>query len=213
MVAFFTPAIFIRPKIEFTFIGGNTSSGETITLPGGAQVGDLCVLGDHAIQVTGVPTDVTPSGFTELVNETVDAITDMRSKASYSVLTGTGTITGMTGGSSVRKVLHVYRPSRPISAITASTWTHAFNSGSSQTISASGQQTPILLFGMYLVGSDTFNSTTMNPAQDETTSSSSNRTIRSKYYGLNNSPQNHTISMSVGSAASYCVMGGYLIAT
>lgn len=98
----------------------STSSGN-ITIPAGAQVGDICVLMDWVVDDSAYPTSIVPTGFTSVVNELTNYA---RITNSYRVLTAGepgSTITGLTprsGHGHTKKIMTIVRPVKAISTIT-----------------------------------------------------------------------------------------------
>lgn len=122
-----------------SFISSATSSTSTITVPGTAAAGDIAVLFDAPNQST-TPTTVIPSGFIDFVDG--GSASQSNDRVSVKVLDGTETtLTGMNGGSSNSKLLLIFRPSHPVSAINHAT----------STVSKSGSSDPTGLS----VGTDT----------------------------------------------------------
>lgn len=111
-------------SITLSFVDSATSTGETITIPAGAQEGDVAVLFDWSQQPywwLGATTELVPTGFISIDQDSVSGrFVETSVVASYREL-GSG-----EGGSSVtgmnhfinRKVMLVFRPSAPISSIT-----------------------------------------------------------------------------------------------
>lgn len=109
-------------SITLSFVDSATSTGETITIPAGAQEGDVAVLFDWSQQKFQAATELVPTGFISIDQDSVSALLRPGTSvvASYREL-GSG-----EGGSSVtgmnhfinRKVMLVFRPSAPISSIT-----------------------------------------------------------------------------------------------
>lgn len=146
---------------------GNSSSSAAITVPSGVQAGDLLVLQDFALHSGGVPTAVTPTGWTNIVDTSG---TPARLMISYKLADGSegGTsVTGM-GDASNMKCLYIFRGDAPATLLTAST-PNQQNTGSnpsSQTVSASGQTTPLVIIGGYAAVAGTVSPRTFSPAKD-----------------------------------------------
>lgn len=113
-------------SITLSFVDSATSTGETITIPAGAQEGDVAVLFDWSQQKFQAATELVPTGFISIDQ---DSVIGRRFGA---ILFGTSVVASYRelgsgeGGSSVtgmnhfinRKVMLVFRPSAPISSIT-----------------------------------------------------------------------------------------------
>lgn len=125
-----------------------SSSSANITIPGTAQVGDLAVLIDSVVNVSAFPSSVTPSGWTNLKNDTTqEGFAYLRVMTSYRVLTSGqpgSTITGMSG-IGADKELFIFRYDRPILTVQASTWkAHVGSSSFTQTIESGSVATPVV---------------------------------------------------------------------
>lgn len=110
------------PALSFNTSASSSSS--SITIPAGANVGDIAVLFDYAVAfTTTIPTTVVPSGWTSVSNLSAGWSTGTRSIVSYKkLLSGDpgSSITGMSGTSSTNKQMIVLSPSSPITTVTVS---------------------------------------------------------------------------------------------
>ena len=191
--------------IPFTvaFQASAVSNGSTITWPS-VQAGDIAYLFDTAANNSGSPTLVTPSGFTSIVSESW--ATFWASGISRRICDGseTGSITGMDGTNSENKVLLVFRGTHPVASVTNSTPTTQGTTGNptSQNINASGQVTPLIVFGMVYAGSASVAFATETPSFDATVTDALNR-LRVGYKIYNASPANHTIDQADQGSANY----------
>ena len=127
------------------FQASATSTSTTITCPSVQQY-DVGVLIDFSSNGASPASAVVPSGFTSLTTTTSGGY---RGTASYKIFDGTesGTsLTGLSGSGFVSKILLTFRPSSPISAVSASTWLTELGTAdpAAQSIAASGQQTPLI---------------------------------------------------------------------
>lgn len=109
-------------SITLSFVDSATSTGETITIPAGAQEGDVAVLFDWSQQIYWATTELVPTGFISIDQDTVIDLyqPDTSVVASYRELgsgEGGSSVTGMNHSIN-RKVMLVFRPSAPISSIT-----------------------------------------------------------------------------------------------
>ena len=96
-----------------SFFASATSSTSTITVPSGVQAGDFMALFDVAFNTASTPTLVTPSGFTsQRSNSGSNGRIATSSRLILSSAEADTTITGMTGNSSVNKILLVFRGTR-----------------------------------------------------------------------------------------------------
>jgi hypothetical protein len=175
-----------------------TSAASTITLPGGILASDLIVLLDYATNSSGLPTSVTPVGFTNLTN-TPQTGGIRRVMVSAKIADGTegGTsITGMNGTSQNRKGCLIFRGDAPPATVTGGGGTFEFtlNAPTNQAQNVSGFAVPVVVLAMYAsTGSVTTRG--MSPAKDGEISQVSNQWYLAwKIY--NTSPANTTISQS-----------------
>lgn len=109
-------------SITLSFVDSATSTGETITIPAGAQEGDVAVLFDWSQQLYVAATELVPTGFISIDQDSVSDLIqpDTSVVASYRELgsgEGGSSVTGMNHSIN-RKVMLVFRPSAPISSIT-----------------------------------------------------------------------------------------------
>lgn len=111
-------------SITLSFVDSATSTGETITIPAGAQEGDVAVLFDWSQEIywwLEPPTELVPTGFISIDQDSVSSLFRGTSVvASYRELgsgEGGSSVTGMNHSIN-RKVMLVFRPSAPISSIT-----------------------------------------------------------------------------------------------
>lgn len=187
------------------------SATNSITIPATAKAGDVAVLYDVA-RSSSVPSLVTPPGWANKVSDTVSSA---RFAVSIKVLTGDdpgATITGMSGADQNEKMVVVFRPNAPISAMVASTFTHEFtnNAPSSQLIAASGAQPPVIVLGGVGGTGIASSFSTASPAFDAQVAASNNLRVGYKLYNSGAAPANHTIGASdLGSRTS--LWGGYLL--
>lgn len=113
-------------SITLSFVDSATSTGETITIPAGAQEGDVAVLFDWSQQVNGAATELVPTGFISIDQDSVIGRRFGKILFGTSVVASYRELGSGEGGSSVtgmnhtnnRKVMLVFRPSAPISSIT-----------------------------------------------------------------------------------------------
>lgn len=112
-------------SITLSFVDSATSTGETITIPAGAQEGDVAVLFDWSQEIywwLEPPTELVPTGFISIDQDSVNNLFQPETSvvASYRELgsgEGGSSVTGMNHSIN-RKVMLVFRPSAPISSIT-----------------------------------------------------------------------------------------------
>jgi hypothetical protein len=89
------------------------SAAATLTFPAGIIAGDVLVLHDLAVNTSGAPANVTPTGFTPALGGVLGTT---RSNVFVRLANGTesGNLTGMDGTSLDRKLLAVLRGNRSI---------------------------------------------------------------------------------------------------
>jgi hypothetical protein len=124
MVGIVNSLVGCQPGVRILARNGPTStisSTSVIAYPTGGVIrnGDIAIISDRATSTTAntAPTDVTPTGFTQLVTTAVTtATTSLRSSMYFKLLNGSesGTsIIGMAGlgGGATTKILIIFRPS------------------------------------------------------------------------------------------------------
>lgn len=175
------------------------SSANTITGPSSIQSGDLLILWDTAQNsVTPIPTDTVPTGFTRSFTIGISTPAFLRYTASYKIADGTeadATLTGISGTAGAVKAMYVFRGNVPIKTTSASVADNQSTAGdpASQTASASGANTPLVVIGCY-ESSGTIDPRTFTPAKDgEISNPSNDHYLAYKIY--NDSPANVTIDM------------------
>jgi hypothetical protein len=176
------------------------SSATTITIPATAQAGDVAILFDVAINPTlnaTPPTDVVPTGWTGIITES-GSIT--RARISRKILAAGepgSSITGMNGLSSDDKVMLVFRNTSAITAVSAEDWAVEITTGNpaSQTVNASGQTAPLIVFGMAFISGGTGAFSTQSPSFDATITGA-DEDILLGYKIYESSPANHTVDMN-----------------
>ena len=118
------PTINLNPPLSLSFVGAGTSENSTtVSMPAGIKAGDWCWLFQSSINTsTSIPSLVTPTDFTFLIQATSAATHGTRSATLFRLLDGTETtVTGMlTGTRATFKALMVYRPNNPV---TGDVWT------------------------------------------------------------------------------------------
>lgn len=194
------------------FLASAVSNAGTITIPAGAQAGDLAVLCDHARDSNDTPTDVVPSGWTGWGTDGTDAIGDaFRGRLSYKILgaaEGGTNVTGMND-SAEDKVMLVFRNSGPITNVTASTLNIQTTTGNpaAQSVMASSGTPPLVVIGCAAAHDATAAFSTANPAFDATVATAdADMIVGYKIY--NASPQNHSIDMN--NLGANLLASGYL---
>lgn len=114
----------ITPVSSLTYVTNVTiSNNPNITIPGTILDGDLCFYYDFAytaVGVTTVPTAVTPTGFTNVLNISSAPNQACRAMLSYKILTTSDQLTSPVGmnSTSERKILLIFRPNKTITTVT-----------------------------------------------------------------------------------------------
>jgi hypothetical protein len=114
-------AVYIRYPIQgissYIFVTSDTSITTSLTFPT-VQAGDIVFYYNTAFNTTTtIPTQVTPTGFTNRYNTTVSTTLGGRSCMYTKICDGTEsgtTITNMTGTSSTSSIILIYRPNIPL---------------------------------------------------------------------------------------------------
>jgi hypothetical protein len=132
--------------IGFTFVASQTTNigSSTITIPSSAQAGDVGILLDGTVNTTAtLPTNVVPSGFTEIMTTAfvrANGTSSARMTCSYKVLQSgdpNSSITGL-GNTNPRKTFFVFRPDSSISSVSFSgvvSQTESPDAGTTETLS------------------------------------------------------------------------------
>jgi hypothetical protein len=183
------------------YVTHTTSSDPTITAPATINAGDLLILIDRAdTELSTPPTDVTPSGFTQILTQTVTNGVDfaIRLSVSRKIADGTedgSTITGMAGENQDYKILYQFRASfGAISSFSTSTPTQEGTTGNpaQQTVAASGGTEPVLGIAVWAAsGTPDPRTTSITPDHEITV----NIRLVAHDYVQNTSPADYTIDM------------------
>lgn len=201
---------------SLTYVTFAISSTATITVPASAADGDLGILFSWA-RSSGIPTDSTPSGWTQCTNGTAGnangSFDNIRISAFYKKLVSgdvSASVSGLSGVYTTSNVMFILRPDAPISSVTSSTFNAQATAGNptSQTVTASGQPAPLVVLGG--VGSSSTNAafSTASPAFDGTQLNASSNLIGG-YKIYNTSPADHSIDANdLGNGIG--LLSGYL---
>jgi hypothetical protein len=146
-----------------------------ITIPSTAQPGDFAVLLDTPVSTIATPTLVVPAGWTTGMDGTLPVSPYDRLTVSGKILAAGepgSSITGMTGNTSSRKSVMIFRPnSRPFSSVTGGGAVGARADGDlpAQTINVSGAGVPIIAVGVaFSTGTSDLSSSTMSVIATDT---------------------------------------------
>lgn len=104
------------------FVTSVVSTSSSITIPSTSMEGDFAFLCDSAVSPTTAPTSVVPSGWDNRMESFLNSSVAMRSIVSTKILTisdiNSPILTGLSGSSSTRKTLLIFRPNFDISGTT-----------------------------------------------------------------------------------------------
>jgi hypothetical protein len=172
----------------------------------------LIVLADFAVNTSGTPASVTPTGFTLWKSD--PGTNSARLSLSYKLAAGTesGSLTGMNGNLRNHKIMLVFRGTVAFTSLTAST---AVSSGATdadpaaQTFAASGGTAPLVVIGATCVQTGgvmpDFN---MSPTQDGLYDNGVDN-LKLGYKIYNVSPVDVTLDMGDDGVGND-IMGGYI---
>lgn len=204
-------ALLPRAVTSMAFVTSADSDAQTITCPS-VQAGDVGVLIDGATNGSGTPSNVLPSGFTQIQTSNIDFA---RTTMSYKVFAGSeggSSLTGMNGVASNAKILLVFRPTGVVSSVGVSTFLQETTNSNpaSQSIAASGQSAPLIRLAAAAVGS---NSTpppfTAGTFDATVTKAGGFSAIRIGYTVQNSSPTDDTVDVGDNGNGN-CLMSGWM---
>lgn len=190
------PAIFEETTLSLDSVDSTTSTAQTITAPATVNAGDLLLLFDFSANYSGTPTNVVPTGFTQI---NTDTSSNTRTTISYKIAAGTeggSTITGMTGNFGDDKVCLRIAPNMAIATITSGSINSEVTDGdpASQNCTAASGTPPLAVFAQYGGYDDISGQTrTFSPAADAEVNSSAYHYVKYKIW--NASPSDTTIDM------------------
>lgn len=200
-----------------SFNASATSTATAITIPSGALVGDWAILFDHAHRSSGgLPSSTVPTGWTQ-IGSPLDNGSTRKWIVSYKILVSGdpgSPVSGMGGDSNtdeVDKVMFVFSSSTgSFTSATSSTWNGQQTTAdpTSQTVSASGQTTPLIVLGQSFCSNAAGAFSTASPAFDSTVANGSTHMLGG-YKIYNSSPSNHTIDQN-DLGATNCLRSGYV---
>lgn len=199
-----------RQPNTLSFVASATSTTSTVRIPSSARAGDVAVLFDRAWNNQSPPSTVVPSGWTSIRN---DPGTVSRNILSAKVLVSgdpNALITGMDGVFGDRKIMLVFRANVAATGFVtgSSNGEVTVNTPATQTVSASGVGTPLVVIGAF-AALDPLGTTALSPAADGTISNSGDQRMLYKIYSAN--PAN--VSASMDDAGSNVMQSFYLRVT
>jgi hypothetical protein len=201
---------------SLSFVGSTLSNSSSILVHASAVEGDLAVLFDVSWNSSsGPPTEVVPSTWTLCTPSTTQdsASNDTRTVISYKVLGAAPGGTSVTGMDAIsdNKIMFVFHPDAAISTVTLGSWAseNTANNPASQTVTASGQATPLLVLGLTyeVAGASSFS--TASPAFDSAVLETGQGDMYAAYKIYNSAPANHTIDQ-IDEGNANVLASGYL---
>lgn len=199
--------------LQVSSFDSSTSTGTTVDLPAGCQVGDFAVMYWHAWNgVSSTPGDVAaPSGWdthqSQVQNHNGFTVEGSRGKLMSKVLDAgdisAGTFTGFNGTQD-HKIIQVFRGNRPFASAAANTGGGQLTGGNptAQACNASGGDVPIVVVGVVGLENNTAAFSTASPAFDGTTATADADMIAG-YKIYNTAPQDHSIDMGDTTGANW----------
>lgn len=192
----------ILTDVTWTFVGSCQSTGTSLNFgslsAGAIQANDVALFIEHA--GGGDPaTPVTPSGFTNLINNSGEVEPGATAMVSWKKLSGSeGLVTGMDGATEDNKIGLVFRPSRDFTTITFSTpQSSGVTNGNpgAITVDPSAETVPTVVVGMAGAYQGTVTFSTASPAFDAEINLSDND-LRVGYKIYASSPASHSIDIN-----------------
>lgn len=174
--------------VTYTICDGSS----TITISSSAQAGDIAVIQNRASVITGSPTNVTPSGFTEVIHM-LSSNNATRVRTSYKLLVsgdpgssvGVNYATFTTGA-----ICWIFRPSTAIASLSVASLNYQMTDSNPTAQTVSSQTAPYLVLGdCGSSATPSFNSTW----EDQNVRDSY---VRGGYAIINSSPSDYSIDMN-----------------
>jgi len=205
-------------SLSFSLRASATTSASSIVTPGSTVAGDLLIFAEYARNTDAAvaPTSVIPTGFTQIGSSlSATAGTEgFRLNVAYKIATGADAGTSRTGmnDNHMAKVMLVFNPGATIVTTTLSTPNAEITAGDPalQTVSASGQPAPLLVFAAIGSPISGYGYTTISPGFDSAPAASGTSASMILGYNIyNSSPANHSINIS-DSGAMNAVTSWYM---
>lgn len=175
-------------------------AGGSLTAPADINAGDLLVFFDTGVNIGAAPdASAVPSGFTEILTDSLGGSDDARMTLSYKIADGTegsSSLTGMTHDFEV-KLLYTYRGDIAISSVNIVDTDSEITDGNptSQTIASGSGSAPLVVVAGY-TSSGVVNPRTFSPAKDGEIGENDTAIEGSLAYKIyNSSPANVSIDM------------------
>lgn len=189
------------PKTNYISVSSvSNSAAATIAIPATAQAGDVAVLLDFAVSNTTAAGAVTPSGWTQIRTDVVNATTAIRASVCYKILVSgdvNATVTGMSGGTSTRKMLLLLKNNRKVTQVTVGSSNGAASGldPAAQIITVAGVTPSILLIAHY-ASSSAVNPRTTSKTMTEVVGSSTNQYCLYSVVNSRSLVENITVDMT-----------------
>lgn len=185
-------------RISYLTHVGNFNSA-TITVPGTARTGDFLLLVDISSNSSGgaVPTNVVPSGWTQISTVGAGAV---RGTSSWKLATSSdpgATVTGMDALFDA-KLLVVFRPNIPATSASTADPAIELTGGdpTAQTITSGSGTVPLVSIGVYWASAEEPQGRSFSPAADGEINNGSILYLRYKSYNFGTTPSDITVDMS-----------------
>ena len=188
------------PKTNYISVSSvSNSAANTIVIPATSQAGDVAVLLDFAVSSTTAAGAVTPSGWTQIRTDLINATTAVRASVCYKILVSGdigASITGMSGGTSTRKMLLILKNNRKVTQVTVGSSNGAASDldPSAQTIAVAGVIPSMVLIAHY-ASSSAVNPRTTSKTMTEVMGSSTNQYCLYSVVNSRSLAQNITVDM------------------
>lgn len=200
--------------MSLSFVGAGVATGNTISIPAGAAIGDLAILLEYGAGGSD-PTAATPSGWTVAKSLATAGLSTLAQAFYRTLAAASGSIvTGSTYGSGGdgSTCMFVYRPSKAISSVTASTWNGELSAGNvaAQSVDPSLETNPVIVLGLGGANSSAFSFSVASPAFDAVSvndSGSGYANFGRKLY--NSAPASHSIDI-IDEGTRNALISGYL---
>lgn len=151
---------FIGGGVELSFVDDNVSAAATVTVPAGAQEGDILILLDVGVAANATVPQTIPSGFSSVIDEEITfsvgpVSVQVRAILSVKVCDSDdagSTLTGINANSTEDKILAVFRGSKPFASVSgAATASEGTQSNpTAQVVGLTGAQKPFITVGGYV---------------------------------------------------------------
>lgn len=199
------------PSLSFNTSASSTSS--TITIPAGAEIGDIAVLFDYAGNSNSIiPSTVVPSGWTSVSNKSSDTTAGTRAIVSYKKLVSGdpgASITGMNGVIFKAKQILVFSPSSGISTVTVAGLAETIADAAPAAQSVAAQTLNYVVIGCASNGA--YNPTWTTTWYDGTYGGTTRVDLAYKLF--NASPASVTMDFTAGDYEHACIQAFALVVT